>query len=48
MVIKGTQKGLGILIVCGRSILSGNLESDFGIFIKQIIPKHLADRDGKS
>lgn len=39
--------GLGIRIVGGRNIqLADGEESDFGIFVKEIIPGRLADRDG--
>lgn len=46
VIITGTQRGLGIRLVGGRSISAGDLQSDFGIFIKQVIPGSLADRDG--
>lgn len=45
IVIEGCKGGLGIRIVGGRNITSES-ESDFGIFIKEIIPSSLANRDG--
>ena len=45
IVINGTQSGLGIRIVGGQRAGSSQ-ESDFGIFIKEVIPQSLAERDG--
>ena len=46
IVINGCQRGLGIRVVGGRNVAS-DLEKDFGIFIKQILPGSLAAQDGK-
>lgn len=49
VVIAGCRDvGLGIRIVGGRNIqLEDGEESDFGIFVKEIIPGRLADSDGQ-
>ena len=44
-MITGTQSGLGIRIVGGQRV-SSNQELDQGIFIKEVIPGSLAERDG--
>ena len=47
IVIEGTSNGLGIRIVGGRNLLfSQNKESDFGIFVKEVIKRSLAEKDG--
>ena len=48
VVISGTQKGLGIRIVGGRTVQVSDRESYFGIFIKEIIRGSLAEKDGKT
>ena len=45
MVINGTRDGLGIRIVGGMNIAS-NDESEFGIFVKEVLKNSLAARDG--
>ena len=49
VVIHGCkEEGLGIRIVGGQNMpLGDSKESDFGIFIKEILPGRLAERDGK-
>lgn len=47
VVISGTQKGLGIRIVGGRTVQVSDKESYFGIFIKEIISGSLAEKDGE-
>ena len=49
VVIHGCkEEGLGIRIVGGQNMALGDSkESDFGIFIKEILPGRLAERDGK-
>lgn len=46
VVIQGCKDGLGIRIVGGRNIVS-EAESDFGIFIKEVLPNSLACNDGR-
>ena len=48
-MIEGCKvQGLGIRIVGGRSMqLADGRESDFGIFIKEVLEGRLAQRDGK-
>lgn len=45
VVISGTHGGLGIRIVGGQRA-GTSLNSDFGIYIKEVIPGSLAERDG--
>ena len=45
VVIQGCKNQLGIRIVGGRNIVS-ETESDFGIFIKEVLPNSLASEDG--
>lgn len=47
IVISGTQSGLGIRIVGGQRAGSSP-QSDFGIYIKEVIPGSLAEKDGKA
>ena len=44
-MIQGCKNGLGIRIVGGRNIVS-EAESDFGIFVKEVLPNSLASNDG--
>ena len=45
VIINGTSNGLGMRIVGGRNMAS-NQESEFGIFIKEVIKGSLAAKDG--
>ena len=48
VVIEGCKQGLGVRIVGGRSMRSmDGQESDFGIFIKEVLKGRLAEKDGK-
>ena len=47
VVISGTRDGLGIRIVGGKNVASSD-ESEFGIFVKEVIKNSLAARDGMS
>lgn len=45
IIIDGTKDGLGMRIVGGRNKAS-NHDSEFGIFVKEVIRGSLASRDG--
>ena len=47
VVITGTESGLGIRIVGGQRASPSQESQDQGIFIKDVIPGSLAERDGK-
>ena len=43
--LTGTRGGLGITVVGGRNVRSS--ENNFGVYIKDVIPGQLADKNGK-